>query len=396
MASLMGVLGDPHLAVPVLHIAGTKGKGSTAAMAAAMLRASGLNVGLTTSPHLLCARERIRLNDVLVDEAHFAALEARVHAAAEGLDPALDVPSFFERMVAMAFCAFADAGVDVAVVEVGLGGRLDATNVVHPRACAVTTLGLDHTEFLGPTLVDIAREKAGIFKGGVPAVTVPQADDAHAALMAVAVDVGAPLQVVEVDASLHPSLAGLHQQVNASLARALVRAGDFDVDDDAVARGLDAVRWPGRYETVAAQPLVIIDGAHDGIAAEALAQVLHADERLQDRRPLHLVLGFSSGHEAAEVLLPLHGLPWASATTTTAHHPRAVAAADLVAPVLETLGMGVADVVVEVDVPAAVAAASARAREDGGVVVVTGSLFVAGEARAIFVPMPRDDLKPIF
>jgi len=398
MRALCAALGDPQDRVPVLHIAGTKGKGSTSAMTASILRAAGLRVGLTTSPHLLSARERILLDDALIDEARFVALAGRVDAAARTLPASLEVPSFFERLCAMAFCAFADAAgageLDVAVVEVGLGGRLDATNVVTPRACAITRLGLDHTEFLGPTLAHIAAEKAGIMKTGVPVVAAPQDDEARAVLVDVAARAGVPLRVVDdVDlrATPAPALVGLHQRENATVARLLVQASGLVNAarlDDAVVRGLATARWPGRYETVATSPLVILDGAHDGLAADVLATALRDDARLTG--PLHLVVGCSTGHAPEEILGPLLALPGVALIATAARHPRAIAPALLVA----AAGDAYATEVAAVD--DAVGLAVARARADGGAVVVTGSLFVVGEARACFVPMVADPARPRF
>ena len=388
MTALCAALGDSHTAVPVLHIAGTKGKGSTAAMAASILKAAGLRVGLTTSPHLLSARERIQIDGELIDEATFVRLEQRTAYAANSLDAALDTPSFFERITAMAFCAFADANVDVAVVEVGLGGRLDATNVVAPRACAITRLGLDHTEFLGPTIAHIAAEKAGIIKAGAAVVSVPQQPVAHDVLVEVAARVGAPLTVIDVDASLLPALFGPHQLENASLARALVRASGFDVDDEAIARGLRDVRWPCRYETICTAPPIVLDGAHDDLAAHALVAALKDDPRTAGKA-LHLVVGMSSGHDPAPFLQTAQAVSWASMVATQAQHPRALPAAVVAAAAGDS-----AEVVDSVQ--GAIDVAVARAVADGGVVVVTGSLFVVGEARGLFTSMPRDAARPLY
>ena len=392
MAALCAALGDPQLAIPVLHVAGTKGKGSTSAMTASMLMAAGLRVGLTTSPHLLSARERIQIDGMLIDEARFVALEDRVARAALVIDPELETPSFFERITAMAFCAFADAAVDVAVVEVGLGGRLDATNVVAPRACAITRLGLDHTEFLGPTLAHIAAEKAGVIKAGVDVVTVAQQPAACDVLVDVAARVGADLFFVDGDPVLQPALFGPHQQENASLALALVRRSGFVIDEEAVARGLRDVRWPGRYEAISTAPLVVLDGAHDDLAACALAAAVQADPRVTGR-PLHLVVGMSSGHDPAPFLQTLSSSSssWTSLVATRAAHPRALPAADIANAAVH---FGVVDVVE--DVAAAIDVAVARAGADGGVVVVTGSLFVVGEARGLFMSMPRDAARPAY
>ncbi len=385
MRALAAALGDPQQHFGVLHIAGTKGKGSTAAMSAAMLRAAGHRVGLTTSPHLLSARERIVIDDVLIDEATFCALEERVHQAALSLDATLEVPSFFERLIAMALCAFANAEVDVAVVETGLGGRLDATNILNPVATAITRLGIDHREFLGDTLAAIATEKAGIFKRGAPALTIAQADEAMQALQRVGAAVGVAVDVVALDPSLRPALFGAHQIENASLAVALVRAGGFDVDDDAVAAGLAAVRWPGRYELVSVQPLVVLDGAHNPESARVLVQALDADPRLRGL-PRHLVVGMSRGHDVGafvDILAP----GARSIIAARAQQPRALPAADIARAASRSLVVDVID-----DVGHAVMVATRR----GGAVVVTGSLFVVGEARSLFFAMPRDGARPAY
>jgi dihydrofolate synthase/folylpolyglutamate synthase len=299
----------------------------------------------------------------------------------------LEVPSFFERLTAMALCAFADAAVDVAVIEVGLGGRLDATNVVRPLACAITRLGMDHMEFLGPTLAHIAAEKAGIIKAAVPVVTTTQDPEAAAVIARSAERLGAPLTVVV--AGRDSGLRGAHQRDNAAIAAALVRMAGFVTDDDVIAAGLAAVRWPGRYETVGTDPLIIVDGAHDGLAAAALVATIVDDERVAGRA-LHLVLGVSRGHAPAELVEPLALVPWASVVATQAAHPRALPGSEVARAALRLCS--VVDVVA--DVVDAVAIAVDRARSDGGVVVVTGSLFVVGEARAAFITMPADPQRP--
>ncbi len=391
MTELMRALGNPQSFYPVLHIAGTKGKGSTAAMTASVLREAGARVGLTTSPHLLSVRERIVIDGDVIDEATFSVLEARVHRAARSLHPALDEPSFFERTVAMAFCAFADANVDVAVVEVGLGGRLDATNIVAPAGTAVTRLGLDHQEFLGDTLAAIAREKAGIFKPGVPALTVAQADEAMAELERVARDVGCELVVTAPDLALRPALFGAHQVENASLAVALARragiAIGMTIDDDAVGRGLARVRWPGRYEVVRADDklVVILDGAHNAESAQALQRALDDDARIAGR-PRQLVIGMSRGHDVKS-FVDVVCAGAASVIATRASQPRALPPGEVAAAASRHSVVDVID-----DVSAAVETAEAR----GGVVVVTGSLFVVGEARARYVDMPRDPARPAY
>lgn len=439
MRALLAQLGDPQLRYSVLHIAGTKGKGSTAALSASILRAAGKRVGLTTSPHLLSARERIVVDDVLIDAAAFVDVAARVDAAARALPAELDAPSFFERMCAMAFVHFADVGVDVAVVEVGLGGRLDATNVVSPVACAITRLGMDHMEYLGPTLAHIAREKAGIIKAGVPVVTVAQDAVAAGVVAAVAAGVSAPVTVVDAAAvaaldDVDVALSGAHQRENAATAVALVDAAapalDLTLTRAIVRAGCARVRWPGRFERVA--PRVILDGAHNVDSARALAAAIVALTAGEKPRPLspkqggeaeassshavhrggevspaaqlsaegsatptpvHLVLGMSRGHDPAtfvDVLAPL----CTSIVATAAVHPRAIPAAEVARAACVVAASGVVDVVA--GVRDAVEVAVARADRDDGVVVVCGSLFVVGEARAAFVDMPADPVRPAY
>lgn len=392
MRELLARLDDPHLGVKTLHVAGTKGKGSTCALAESVLRAAGMRTGLTTSPHLCTARERIVVDGAMIDERAFASLEERVREHADAL-----AASFFERIVAMAWLAFADARVDVAVVEVGLGGRLDATNVCAPSACAITRLGLDHTEHLGPTLKDIAREKAGILKRAVPAVSSPQSAEGRAVLVEAARRVGAPLRFVDTDDTLAPSLAGAHQRENASVALALLDASGLGARIDVAtrARGLAAARWPGRYETVGSEPLVVVDGAHNETAAHALSETVQSDARIA-AGCIALIIGMTQGRDArafAEALRPLApSRTWVVAPRS----PRArdpVALADEVRPALDPAGEG------RVEMAPSVAAALAAAREHaghGGAVIVCGSLYLVGEVRHALLGGPMDEGVPTF
>lgn len=387
MQELLGRLGDPHRGLRVVHIAGTKGKGSTAAIAESVARAHGLRTGLTTSPHLSCARERIALDGAIIDEPGFVALEHEVAAAAAGLT---DAPSFFERMIAMALVAFARQRVDVAVVEVGLGGRLDATNVVLPAVTGVTRLGLDHTDLLGPTIAQIAAEKAGIFKRGVPAVSVPQEPAARAVLVDAAAAVGAPLDFVEADQRVVVGLAGRHQQENATLALALLERAGVALAPAATARGLRDVRWPARYERVRDDPLVIIDGAHNETAARALTEVVQGDPELAGR-PLALVVGMIGGHDPqafADALAPLEPH---LVTAVACRSPRTYPAAAVARALARAFGVCDTD-----DLGDALARAMAFARARGGAVLVTGSLYLAGEVRQRLLGGPVDAVLPMF
>lgn len=289
MHRMLAALGDPHRAVPCLHIAGTNGKGSTASFAAALLTRLGYRTGLHTSPHLWHVAERFRLDGVPAPEAWIADAVERCAALFDA-----ERPSYFEATTLLAFLYFAEAGATASVVEVGLGGRWDATNVVMPRAALVATVGFDHTDLLGDTLDAIAREKGGIFKPGVPAFALDQTDEALAALRATAEAVGAPFFVVSPALAsgngltiqttnaryteLSLGLVGLHQRGNAALALAGVEAfAGGAVDEDAVRDAFrDVVPLSGlraRLETVANAPRIVLDVAHnvDGLAAALAA-----------------------------------------------------------------------------------------------------------------------------
>jgi dihydrofolate synthase / folylpolyglutamate synthase len=322
---LLAAVGDPHLRYPTLHVAGTNGKGSTAAQIASILHASGHRVGLYTSPHLCDFRERIRVNGVPIPEAG-------VLAAARRLRPALDreSPTFFEATTAIGLLALADAAVDIAVVEVGLGGRLDATNVVAPMLAVITSIALDHMQFLGDTIELIAAEKAGILKAGVPAVTVEQSGPALAVIRAAAAAVGAPLTVVPADAvqevvvgvsgtafrchserwgelRLHTPLIGAHQAENAALAVAAVAQlpPPFLPRPEEVVAGLAAVRWPGRLQLERiGERAWLFDVAHNTAGTVALTAALEA---LALPRPLYAIVAILGDKDWRNMLEPLAG-----------------------------------------------------------------------------------------
>ncbi|OGQ17316.1 MAG: hypothetical protein A2138_25660 [Deltaproteobacteria bacterium RBG_16_71_12] len=387
MRALLGRLGDPQRGLRVVHVAGTKGKGSTAAIVESVARAHGLSTGLTTSPHLSCARERIMLDGAIIGERSFVALEDDVHTAATLLE---DAPSFFEQLIAMALLAFARRRVDLAVLEVGLGGRLDATNVVVPASTGVTRLGLDHTEHLGTTLEQIAAEKAGIFKPGVPAVSVPQEPAAAAVLIDVARTVGAPLSFVAPDHGLVVGLAGRHQQENATLALALLERAGVALRGASTRRGLADVRWPARYERVRRRPPVILDGAHNETAARALVEVALADATLVGR-PRFLVIGMTGGHDPAVFAAALAPLMPRRVTAVACRSPRTYPAEAVARALARTFG--VCDTA---PLDAALARAMAAARAQRGAVLVTGSLYLAGEVRQRLVGGPVDPELPLF
>jgi dihydrofolate synthase/folylpolyglutamate synthase len=376
VARALDALGHPERAAPALHVAGTNGKGSTCAMAAAALRAAGLRTGLYTSPHLQAFNERIQVAGAPLDDAALARAVAAVRAACpwhESGGPE-DRLTYFELATLAAFVHFAEARVDVMVVEVGLGGRLDATNALTPAVTAVARIGLDHTRLLGGTLEAVAREKAGIFKPGVPAVLhAVQPPGVLEVLQAEARRRGAPWQVAPPGWPGPLALAGPHQQGNAGLAvaalRALRRAG-VPVDEPAIAVGLATATWPGRLERVGG---VLLDGAHNPDGAAALAAALAV---LHPGRPAELVFGVLEDKDHAGMLEALAGV---------ARRFHLVAPASARARPPAEVEVQARRLGLEADLHAGVGEALSCARaaaRDGAPVVVAGSLYLVGEARA--------------
>jgi dihydrofolate synthase / folylpolyglutamate synthase len=298
MRKLLSLLENPHEQFKTVHVAGTVGKGSTVAMIAAMMQGGGYAVGQYTSPHLVDVRERIVVNNHMIGRNEFTELMKQVSEAASELD---SEPSFFEVMTAVAFKYFAEEAVDLAVIEVGLGGRLDSTNVIRPEVSVVTTIDFDHTRILGDTLPDIAREKAGIFKKGVPAIVFEAPPAVDKVFREVAEKVGAPIRVVNKDIEfssrfcstpelgphtrvclfstssrfehLPVPLQGEHQAVNCGLALATVdalRACGFEVREDKLTAGLAATKIAGRMQLVWDRPRILVDGAHNPASVGAL------------------------------------------------------------------------------------------------------------------------------
>lgn len=304
ITALLSALGDPHLALPpVLHVTGTNGKGSTCAFLRAALEAAGQRVHVYTSPHLVRFNERIRLAGRLIDDAALAPLLAEVLDAAEARDIG---PSFFEATTAAAFLAFSHTPADACVVEVGLGGRLDATNVVRPAVCGIAQIGLDHQSFLGDTLAEIAAEKAGIAKPGVPLICLDNPPAALAAIAKVSGQIKAPLLLEgrdwKLDHELKPKLSGQHQLRNANLAAQMLLR--FGLNDAAIHAGIAAATWSARLQRLAPGPVardreVWIDGAHNPAAALALTT------ELAQRAPIHLVLGILANKDADGIIAPL-------------------------------------------------------------------------------------------
>ncbi len=390
MEACCAALGRPERAVPAIHVAGTNGKGSTCAFLDGVLRATGVRTGVYTSPPLERFGERIRVDGAeLADEQVPGLLEAVLDAAPDGMTQ-------FEVITAMAFLHFCRAGVEAAVVEVGLGGRLDATNVLAPSVAVVTTVGVEHADYLGDTPAAVAREKGGVLKAGVPAVT-GASGEALEVLDARAGAVGCPLWALgrefeireEVDGryryrgpawslgGLEPGLAGAFQAHNLAVAAAALEAAagcGWPVKPEHVARGVRAARWPGRFEWLGHGPRVVLDGAHNPAASGALARALRRHGGF-DR--LWLVLGVLGDKDARSILADL--LPLAHRVVLTrSSSARAVDGEELADLVMEHGGRRPS---AEPDVAAAVDRALAEAGA-ADAVCVTGSLTVVGEARA--------------
>lgn len=388
-------LGEPHRRLPpVFHVAGTNGKGSTCACLRAILEASGARVHVFTSPHLVHYRERIVLAGAeIADEAFIAAIE-RVDEAAGADDLTL-----FETITCAAFLAFAETPADYLVLEVGLGGRLDATNVIErPLAAAITPIALDHQNFLGDTLAAIAAEKAGIFRAGAPAVVGPQTPEAMTVFEAKAAGFGAPLfaygmhwnvfaengrLIYQDEAGLcdlaPPRLVGAHQFANAGLAVAAVRATGLQFTDETISRGLAAARWPARLQRLKAGPLVEavgprselwLDGGHNPHAARALAGAL-ADFEERSSRPLILITGMQENKDIDGFFAAFAGLA-STVFAVQADHAGARSPDD-VARAAERAGIPA--------YPCGSLYEAAALAQGGGAarVLICGSLYLAGE-----------------
>jgi len=389
--AVAGALGNPHERGRYVHVAGTNGKGSVCAMIESALRAAGERTGLFTSPHLSEPVERIRIDGQPVTAARFAAAFERVHAAVEKLleEGAIDLhATYFETVTAMAFAIFAEEAVHTAVLEVGLGGRLDATNIVRPELCVITPIDFDHEAWLGRSLESIAGEKAGILKAGVPAVFARQRPEVAPILNARAREVGAPvtraedwpIRHLELDArgsrfELGPlriecPLAGEHQVENA--ATAAVAAVQLGLPGHAIERGIASVRWPGRLERVCEDPEIILDGAHNPAGARSLAAYIR---RFYAGRPVRLIFGAMRDKAVAEI----GGILFPHAQEVILTAPRQARAVSPEA--LRELG-GHAGFKVAASIEDALALAPTA---PAAVTFITGSLFLVAEARAILV-----------
>ena len=406
MRNLLKLVGNPQDKFTTAHIAGTKGKGSTATMLAKMLESNGYKVGLYTSPHLIHLHERIVINSEMISESQMLNLMNRIYKPIEKISKTEDV-SFFEIMTTLAFMYFADSEVDIAVIETGLGGKLDSTNVINPKVVGITSLSIDHQQQLGNTIDKIAAEKAGIFKKGVPVVTVNQKPEALFVLQAQAQQIKAPLSITGLDIDfsyrfetsrehgphtriclttptskfehIRVPLHGKHQAINCSLALAMLdklKCTGYKIDNEKVIEGLNAVSLAGRMEMICHDPRIIIDAAHNAASLRAL---IHALGQNIPYDSMVVIFGCNSDKDITGMLTQLqYGAD--KVIFTRSSSPKAVSPIELADMYTEICGkmcqsassLG----------QALKLASSAIGRED--LICITGSFYLIGQAKARF------------
>lgn len=388
-------VGNPHRKLRFIHVAGTNGKGSTATMLAAILREHGFKTGLYTSPHLVRFTERFSINGQEVGAERMLQVFEKIRSVLDEKEP----PTFFEVTTAMAFLYFAEEQADWVIAETGMGGRLDATNVIDPEVCIITNIGFDHQEYLGSTLASIAREKAGIIKEGIPLITGALQPVVQGILKTTCMNRKAPLlryksdfrvrrnsdgtfQYRGMDAqwpALRVNLRGPHQTANAALAVAaaelLHRKGLLQLENSAVERALADVEWPARLEVLEENPTIILDGAHNPQGAESLRDALKDCFKYER---LHLVLGIMADKDIRGILRRL--LPLAQTAIFT--QPRYSRAAN--PEELRRMARPYIQKHYVIPDPASAIAQARQMAEPGDLICITGSLYFAGEVKEIF------------
>jgi dihydrofolate synthase/folylpolyglutamate synthase len=406
MEKLLSLVGKPHKKIATVHIAGTKGKGSTATMLAKMLEANGYNVGLYTSPHVVHLHERISVNSKMISEHEMLGLLNRIYAPVEKMSKT-EAPTFFEIMTALAFMYFKDMKTDIAVIETGLGGRLDSTNVIRPEVVGITSLSIDHQHQLGKTLSSIAKEKAGIFKRGVPVVSVQQEPEAMEVIRAQATAVKAPFSVTgqDIDFSyrfensrehgphmrvclstptskfehLRVPLHGKHQAINCGLALAMLdklKSGGYEIDNEKAAEGLSKVWLAGRMEMICDDPRIMIDGAHNAASIQAL---IHAIGQNIPYDSMVIIFGCNNDKDISGMLDKLqYGAD--KVIFTRSSSAKAVPPEDLADMYTEMCGKMCQSAASLGE--ALQLAKSAVSRED--LICITGSFYLIGEAKVLF------------
>lgn len=405
--ALLDKLGNPHDAIRTVHVAGTKGKGSTCEMAASCLRACGYTVGLYTSPHLIDARERVRINGRMISHADFTVHTARIAAAGRKIERDMGRLTYFEVMTALGMLHFAEQAVDIAVIETGLGGRLDCTNVITPEVTAITAIDLDHTQILGDTIEQIALEKAGIFKPGVPALSIAQPTEVLDVLRRRAGEVSAPFFVLGTDidfsmrfesaAKIGPHtrvclssdrnnfehfvvpLMGHHQGHNCGLALAILDKlceRGFETPAELVNDGLESTSLPARAEIAWPSPRIMLDGAHNPSSLRALFTTIGQHVPYDS---LVVVFGCGSDKDVPGMLAELDRGADKVIFTRAAGNPRAVDPHELARMFEEASGKMCQ---VEATLKDAINAAHAAVSSED-LIAVTGSFFLAGEAKKL-------------
>ena len=406
MEKLLSLLGNPHKKLVTAHIAGTKGKGSTATMLARMLEANGYNTGLYTSPHVVDLHERIAINGRNITDSELLGLINRIYAPVEKMVKD-NKPTFFELFTAMAFMYFTDKKVDIAIIETGLGGRLDSTNVIAPAVVGITSISIDHQNLLGNTLDSIAREKAGVIKKGIPVVSVPQDPAAMKEIRKAATAVKAPLTVTgkDIDFSyrfessrengphtriclttptskfehLRVPMPGEHQAINCGLAIAMLdvlKAGGYKIDDSKAIEGLKDVRMPGRMEIIHNDPRILIDAAHNAASIKALIAAIGQHIPYDS-----MVVIFGCGQDK-DIRGMLEQLQYGAdkAIFTRSNSPKAVFPQELADMYTEICGK-MCQTAMSLN-EALKIASSAIGRED--LICITGSFYLVGQAKVMF------------
>lgn len=407
MNELLKGLGNPHKKIKSVHIAGTKGKGSTATMLARMLDANGYKVGLYTSPHVTTLHERIAIGPNMISRKEFLDLMNRLEPMIEKLHKKSNAPTFFEIMTAAAFMYFADKQVDLAVIETGLGGRLDSTNVVTPELVGITPISIDHQNLLGPTLDCIAKEKAGIIKKGIPVVTVQQDPSAMRVLKKHALALKAPMTITgkDIDFSyrfessrehgphtriclttnssrfehLRVPLPGEHQAINCGLALAMLdglKGRGYLIDDQKAIAGLNTVHMEGRMEMIHQDPRILIDAAHNAASIRALVQAIGQHVPYDS---LVIIFGCNSDKDVRGMLTELqYGAD--KVIFTRSNSPKAVFPSDLAEMYSEICGKMCQT---SLSLREAIRIAeSAVSRED--LICITGSFYLVGQAKQLY------------
>jgi dihydrofolate synthase / folylpolyglutamate synthase len=397
MDHALRLIGNPHKKLRAVHIAGTKGKGSVAAMIDACLRAAGYKCGLYTKPHLVHLTERTRIDGYEMPSELLVSYIDRLRAIYENADLAL---TFFEFTVALMFLYFAEAGVDIGVIETGLGGRLDSTNVVRPLVSVITPIGFDHMDRLGYTIRAIAGEKGGIIKNEVPVVIGARDPEARLVLTSIASQRHSPVAMMEREfsyrshapahridynglalrlAGVELGLAGPFQHENAAIALAgleALRAQGWAISEEAIRQGLRSVDWPGRFDIVSRRPLAILDCAHNELAIEALLQTLTV-ELGEAIRP-HLVFGCLEDKQWERMARMLG--PRMSSITITRAQPKRPLDPALLKPIFEQY----APTAIVTDPAEAIGQVMTRVRDEE-TVLVTGSVYLVGEVYPWFL-----------